>query len=162
MSPTCKSSSVRPQCEYETGILLLTSFSTITTLTVFIAVAECIAVQCGGSLDLKSVSMSGNDVSEVKFASARKYIRCGSEGAANFVSASGDGADAPPHWISGSESTIRKDDKTQASPLFVAELKNNESTSTLTKNGTTKFAWKWRLIFENGTHSTETINIRSS
>ncbi|KAK2951306.1 hypothetical protein BLNAU_13793 [Blattamonas nauphoetae] len=98
-------------CEYETGILLLTNFSTTTTLTVFIAVAECIAVQCGGSLDLK-------------------------KGTANIASASGDGADAPLHWISGSESTIRKDDTTHASPLFIAELKNNESISILTENGT--------------------------
>ncbi|KAK2952472.1 hypothetical protein BLNAU_12578 [Blattamonas nauphoetae] len=127
--------------------LSINHFSTTTTLTVFIAVAECIAVQCGGSLDLKSVSMSGNGVSKGKFAPARKYIRCVSEGTANIASASGDGADAPLHWISGSESTIRKDDKTHASPLFVAELKNNESTSTLTKYGTTKFAWKWRLLF---------------
>ncbi|KAK2947751.1 hypothetical protein BLNAU_17351 [Blattamonas nauphoetae] len=141
-------------CEYETT----------TTLTVFIAIAECIAVQCGGSLNLKSVSMSGNGDTKGNFAPARKCFRCVSEGTANIASASGDGADAPLHWISGSESTIKKDDKIHASPLFVAELKNNESTSTLTKNGTIniELSWKWRLIFDNGMHSTETINIRSS
>ncbi|KAK2952631.1 hypothetical protein BLNAU_12459 [Blattamonas nauphoetae] len=58
-------------------------------------VAECIAVQSNRSLDLKSMSMSGNDVSEGKFASARKFTRCCSEGAASIVSASGDGADTP-------------------------------------------------------------------
>ncbi|KAK2949183.1 hypothetical protein BLNAU_11821 [Blattamonas nauphoetae] len=33
-------------CEYETGILSLTNYSTTIPLTVFTAVAKCIAVQC--------------------------------------------------------------------------------------------------------------------
>ncbi|KAK2951371.1 hypothetical protein BLNAU_13651 [Blattamonas nauphoetae] len=137
-------------CEWDTGILSLTNCSTTIQSTVFTAVAEGIAVQSGGSLDLTSVTMSGNGISEGKFTSTRKNIRCVSEGTVNIVTPSGDGADTPSHWISGSDCTITKDNQTLESPLFVAELKSNESSSTPAKNGTISIVLGGRTMIPCG------------